>query len=168
MDTRLLLGGMLHMLRLPEAPPAALEAAPPPDDAGTAGAVAAQRQQAVLAPLHSHVAALQSALASTGLWSDRPELLATLTGRHFAALRDELWAAEAPAGEGLAAAPPAAAAAWGSAPRPLSEAALAAAAGGAMFLPELWGAMLEEAVPWVAVHAPLGVMQRLRLREAGA
>ncbi|KAG2436041.1 hypothetical protein HYH02_011752 [Chlamydomonas schloesseri] len=91
----------------------------------------------------SHVARLRDALAGTGLWADRPQLLAALTARHFAALREDAQAAvgadEEAAGRLLT--------------RPLAPSQVEVAAQGARHLPELWAALVQEAVPWVAEQA---------------
>ncbi|PNH03522.1 hypothetical protein TSOC_010416 [Tetrabaena socialis] len=109
--------------------------------------------EAAVAPLQLQVAGLHSALAGTGLWADRPELLAALKQRHLAAMRDALWAASGRDRAWLV--------------RPLSEGQLAVAAGAAHLLPELWGALVGEAVPRVAARAGDRLMQRLR-SAAGA
>ncbi|PNH03518.1 hypothetical protein TSOC_010418, partial [Tetrabaena socialis] len=98
------------------------------------------------------VAGLHAALAGTGLWADRPELLAALTQRHLAAMRDALWAASGRDRAWLV--------------RPLGGSQLAVAAGAAHLLPELWGALVGEAVPRVAARAGDRLMQQLRSAAA--
>ncbi|GFR50521.1 hypothetical protein Agub_g12790 [Astrephomene gubernaculifera] len=123
LDTRVLLRALSALLPpLPALPP------PPPPYAAI-GPLAA----AAVAGLNAHVAALREVLTATGLWADRPELLAALTGRHSVALREDLfgtrdWASNAS----------------------LHECNLVAAV---RHLPELWEAMTTEAVPWVAMAA---------------
>ncbi|KAG2483150.1 hypothetical protein HYH03_017942 [Edaphochlamys debaryana] len=122
LDTRVMLRGVAGMLPspLPALPP------PPPAFAGPLAAVAT-------AGLNAHLGQLQSSLAASGLWADRPELLSALLSRHSACLREELFGMRD----------------WATNPSSC-EAALAAAA---RHLPELWEALVGEAVPWVAMAA---------------
>ena len=91
LDLRLLVRGLTALLpgTAEGAPP--LPALPPPLPAamalGPMGTMAA-------AGLSAHVNALQAALGGTGLWSDRPALLAALMSRHSAALREDMFGAK--------------------------------------------------------------------------
>ncbi|PNW79672.1 hypothetical protein CHLRE_08g362350v5 [Chlamydomonas reinhardtii] len=84
--------------------------------------------------LHAHVSRLRDALAGTGLWADRPQLLAALTARHFAALREDAQAALGAAGGDEDAAARVLT-------RPLGPSQLEVAARAARHLPELWAAL---------------------------
>ncbi|KAG2426224.1 hypothetical protein HXX76_013203 [Chlamydomonas incerta] len=111
--------------------------------------------------LHTHVARLRDALASTGLWADRPQLLAALTARHFAALREDAQAA-------LGATRVDDDAAARLLTRPLGPSQMEVAARCARHLPELWTALVQEAVPWVAAHASAAAMVGYRQQQAVA
>ncbi|GIL61109.1 hypothetical protein Vafri_15503, partial [Volvox africanus] len=151
-DTRILLNGMAFMMGLP--PPA-----PPPsssihDPAFGAASPPSERLdlRADVTAVHEYVSRMYNKLKEMGLWADRPGLLEALMKLHFAALRSEVVFARARQGgdNGAAAAVEALALA-----RPLGQAQVAAATGAVVTLPEIWMAMVEEAVLWVAVHAPL-------------
>ncbi|EFJ49273.1 hypothetical protein VOLCADRAFT_104367 [Volvox carteri f. nagariensis] len=131
LDTRVLLKALTAMLPPLPPPPAPLPAAA----GGASGAMAAlgPLAAAALSHLNGYVSGLREALSATGLWSDRPELLGALAARHFAALREETFGVRE----------------WASNPA-AHEAALVAAA---RHLPELWEALTNEAVPWVAMAA---------------
>ncbi|GIL90451.1 hypothetical protein Vretifemale_18086, partial [Volvox reticuliferus] len=153
LDTSILLSAILTMLPpLPPPPPAAAVAV-----AAAAGALPAggysSTEAAAVAQLCAHVAELRAVLQSVELWTDRPELLALLGEVHFAAHRAELWAAAGRDSNWLS--------------RPLSEGQVAVAAQSVRHLPELWAALCE-AVPWLAAHAALRVMQHLRSSSAAA
>jgi hypothetical protein len=79
LDTRVLLSALIAML-----PPL-----PAPGAPGGALTAFGPLMAAARAKLNAHTAALREALSATGLWSNRPELLAALVGRHAAVLRDE-------------------------------------------------------------------------------
>ncbi|KAG2490093.1 hypothetical protein HYH03_011399 [Edaphochlamys debaryana] len=124
LDSRAVVAGMCAMLGI----------APPPVS-GPAGSDAAP--EAALPKLAAHVAEVRSALAKTGLWSDRPGLLAALAGAHYATLKVE---AETESG------------AWTGRSGPLAPERLQAATRAARHLPELWGALCE-GLAWVAAGA---------------
>ncbi|PNW79673.1 hypothetical protein CHLRE_08g362400v5 [Chlamydomonas reinhardtii] len=149
-DIRIVLTSLQDMLGVPHTPP--LQAA---QTAGPDSSVAWLRG------LHAHVARLRDALAGTGLWADRPQLLAALTARHFAALREDAQAALGAAGGNEDAAARALT-------RPLGPSQLEVAARAARHLPELWAALVQEAVPWVAVHASAAALMLSRHRIAAA
>ncbi|KAG2483787.1 hypothetical protein HYH03_017382 [Edaphochlamys debaryana] len=109
LDTRVVVAGMGSMLGL--RPPPSLAAAPSP--------------AALLAALAAHVGELRAALAATGLWADRPELLDALVAAQLAALRDEAVTA---------------AAAAAAVPQALQQQQAAAMS---RHLPELWAALAE-------------------------
>ncbi|PNW79671.1 hypothetical protein CHLRE_08g362300v5 [Chlamydomonas reinhardtii] len=140
LDTSLILASVESMLGVPHTPP--LQAA---QTAGPDSSVAWLRG------LHAHVARLRDALAGTGLWADRPQLLATLTARHFAALREDAQAALGAAGGDEDAAARVLT-------RPLGPSQLEVAARAARHLPELWAALVQEVVPWVAAYASAAAM----------
>ncbi|KAG2436031.1 hypothetical protein HYH02_011743 [Chlamydomonas schloesseri] len=160
-DTRLLLAGVESMLGLPHTPPA-----PSPQPNGTPpgaympGAPYGGGGVALLRGLHGHVARLRDALAGTGLWADRPQLLAALTARHFAALREDMQAAIGSADVNECAVPE-------SLTRPLAPSQVEVAARCARHLPELWAALVQEAVPWVALHVSTAAMAGFRLQQQG-
>ncbi|KAG2483783.1 hypothetical protein HYH03_017379 [Edaphochlamys debaryana] len=133
LDTRVVVAGMGSMLGL--RPPPSLAAAPSP--------------AALLTALAAHVGELRAALAATGLWADRPELLAAVAGAHGAALRDE-----AAAAAGAAAAVPEA----------LQQQEAVAMS---RHLPELWAA-LAEGWWWVAVGAVEGSIGKNRAEAEAA
>eukprot|EP00198_Chlamydomonas_reinhardtii_P003788 XP_001693124.1 predicted protein [Chlamydomonas reinhardtii] len=143
-DTRLVLRGLEAMLGLPHLPPAALAV---PDADPTSSGVLGQ-----LHDLHVHVTRLHDALAGTGLWADRPALLAALVARHSTALRHELLEACAYGGDGAAAA-----GMDGLLERPLGAGVVEAVAGDARHLPELWGETVATALPWVAERGAAAV-----------
>ncbi|KXZ48947.1 hypothetical protein GPECTOR_24g237 [Gonium pectorale] len=157
LDTRVLLDAVFTML--PPLPP-------PPSVSAVASAAAAgplpaggysSVEAAAMAQLTQHVNGLRGVLQAVELWADRPELVSVLAGLHFAAYRAELWSA---AGRDSV---------WLT--RPLTESQVAVAAQAVHHLPELWAALCE-AVPWLAAHAALRLMQHLRsvspLRRHGA
>ncbi|KAG2490095.1 hypothetical protein HYH03_011401 [Edaphochlamys debaryana] len=115
LDSRAVVAGMCAMLGI----------APPPVS-GPAGSDAAP--EAALPKLAAHVAEVRSALAETGLWSDRPGMLAALAGAHYATLKVE---AETESG------------AWTGRSGPLAPERLQAATRAARHLPELWRALCE-------------------------
>ncbi|PNH03519.1 hypothetical protein TSOC_010414 [Tetrabaena socialis] len=140
LDMQVVLSGIVTMLGLPPL------GAPTPLQPLVSEAV-------IMAPLYTQVVELSEALAGIGLWADRPGLLAALKQRHLAAMRDALWAASGRDRAWLV--------------RPLGGSQLAVAAGAAQLLPELWGALVGEAVPRVAARAGDRRMQQLR-SAAGA
>ncbi|KAG2426222.1 hypothetical protein HXX76_013202 [Chlamydomonas incerta] len=99
-----------------------------------------------LRSVNMHVARLRHALADTGLWADRPQLLAALTSRHAAALRDDAQAEPDSTGMDDDAAARVLT-------RPLGPSQMEVAARCARHLPELWTALVHEAVPWVVGYA---------------
>ncbi|KAG2450888.1 hypothetical protein HYH02_004720 [Chlamydomonas schloesseri] len=128
LDLRILLRGLTALLPGLAEGAAPLPALPPPLPAAmAAGPMGAVAQ----AGLSAYVNSLQAALAGTGLWSDRPALLAALVARHTAALRDDIFGVRD----------------WDSNPA-AHEAALVAAA---QHLPELYEAVSGEGFPWVAM-----------------
>ncbi|EFJ43112.1 hypothetical protein VOLCADRAFT_96821 [Volvox carteri f. nagariensis] len=153
LDTAVLLNAIFTLLPpLPPPPPAAAvavaAASGPLPSIGYSSAEAA-----AVAQLWIHVTELRAVLQSVELWADRPELLAVLGGVHFAAHRAELWAV---AGRDRL---------WLS--RPLSDGQVLVAAQSVRHLPELWSALCE-AIPWLAAHAALRMMQHLRCSAATA
>ncbi|GFR52730.1 hypothetical protein Agub_g15267 [Astrephomene gubernaculifera] len=152
LDTRVLLDAVSTLLPpLPPLPSVAAVAA-----AAAAGPLPVRgyssAEAAAMAQLSAHIGGLRVALQSVELWSDRPEMVAVLSELHFAAHRAELWAA---AGRDST---------WLS--RPLTESQVAVAAQAVHHLPELWAALCE-AVPWLAAHAALRLMQHLRAVPVG-
>ncbi|KAG2490090.1 hypothetical protein HYH03_011396 [Edaphochlamys debaryana] len=141
LDSRAVVAGMCTMLGI----------APPPVS-GPPGSKADAAPTAALPKLAVHVAEVRSALAKTGLWSDRPGLLAALAGAHYAILKVE---AEVETG------------AWVGRSGPLAPERVQAAARAARHLPELWAALCE-GWWWVAVGAVERQMGDLRAEALAA
>ncbi|GIM14716.1 hypothetical protein Vretimale_17657 [Volvox reticuliferus] len=158
-DTRVLLNGIAFMMGLPPPP-----ATPPSGSSlhskspvvGAAPASESRDLRADVTAVHKYVSRMYDKLKEMELWADRPGLLEALMKLHFATLRGEVVAARArQVGDNFAAA---AVDALGLT-RPLGDAQVAAATSAVVALPEIWMAMVEEAVLWVAVHAPLDEMK---------
>ncbi|KAG2426225.1 hypothetical protein HXX76_013204 [Chlamydomonas incerta] len=149
-DSRIVLASVEAMLGLQHTPQLQAPQVAGPDS-GVGG----------LRGLHTHVARLRDALASTGLWADRPQLLAALTARHFAALQEDAQAALGATGVDDDAAAR-------LLTRPLGPSQMEVAARCARHLPELWTALVQEAVPWVAAHASAAALALNRHSIAAA
>ncbi|KAG2422525.1 hypothetical protein HXX76_015953 [Chlamydomonas incerta] len=145
LDLRLLLRGLIALLPGAAEGAAPLPALPPPLPAAMALGPMGSMAQAGLA---AHVAALQAALAGTGLWSDRPALLAALVVRHSAALREDMFGVKD----------------WDSNPA-AHEAALTVAA---QHLPELYEAVQGEGLPWVAMACAAAAATKAMEKQAAA
>eukprot|EP00198_Chlamydomonas_reinhardtii_P002358 XP_001691694.1 predicted protein [Chlamydomonas reinhardtii] len=92
------------------------------------------------------VSRLRGVLGGAGLWRDRPELWVALDTQ-------AAWDWQSPEQDEAAAA----------APGPAAMAVdVAAAAAAARHLPEAWEALVAEAFPWAALHAPICEMQKHR------
>ncbi|GLI64860.1 hypothetical protein VaNZ11_008246 [Volvox africanus] len=112
-----------------------LPAAPAPLTSTGAFVAVGPLAAAAMSRLNTHVTALRDALVATGLWAQRP----ALSGRYQAALKEDTFGLRD----------------WASNPA-AHEAAMVVAA---KHLPELWEALANEAIPWVAMAAAATAME---------